>query len=69
MVDSLVRMRPRIGLFASLSPRAPAPSRGLVEGSSRLMIVLPQVFFFGKTEGLSHAMFSLLDESWCSMSC
>jgi hypothetical protein len=32
------------GRFASLSPRAPAHSRDPVEGSSRLVIVLPQAF-------------------------
>jgi hypothetical protein len=44
MVDLPFACNRASGLFTSSSPRAPTRRRGLVEGSSRLVIILSQAF-------------------------
>jgi len=62
---SVIGMRPRIRSPCKSNSRAPMRSKGPVEGLAHLKVVLPQEFFFDKMEGLSRAMFSSMDESWC----
>ena len=65
---SAIIMRPCIRFpCESNFPRAPARSKGPIEGSAHLVIVLPQAFF-DKMVGLSRALFSSMDKSWCSVS-
>jgi hypothetical protein len=54
-----VHVRPRIGSPCESKAPSPAHSRGPIDGSARLAIVLPQAFS-EKTEGLSRAIFFLV---------
>ena len=66
---SAIIMRPCIRFpCESNFPRAPARSKGPIEGSAHLVVILPQAFF-DKIEGQSRAMFSSMDKSWCLVSC
>jgi hypothetical protein len=44
MVDLLIRMRPRIGSLCEFEPPSLHSSRGPVEGSACLVIILPKAF-------------------------
>ena len=65
---SVIVMRPRFDHLAS--PTLEPPRAARVQSMGQLILWLFSLKrFFDKMEGLSRAMFSSMDELWCSVSC
>ena len=57
------------GLFVSPIPPEPLRVAGVRSRDRLVLQSFSLKCFFDKTEGLSRAMFSSVDEAWCSVSC